>query len=204
MSLFAAWRAQSPALLAFGGDSATELFSAVVVLWRFRASDAHEDVEKRAARVAGALLLALSAYVAITSVASLLGYSEPKPTLLARDRHFGRSRHRHAVACERKAAAFRSYRQCCIESGCRSVGAVRLPLAHRLSRAGDQCDLARKVGRPACGFSHCPPHYLGGSGGFARQSLRLLLGSTPSFSTHGNFGGRGRSGCCSPNPVDCG
>jgi divalent metal cation (Fe/Co/Zn/Cd) transporter len=82
VSLFAAWRARSPALLAFGGDSATELFSAVVVLWRFRASDAHEDVEKRAARVAGALLFALAAYVAITSVMSLLGYSEPKPTLL--------------------------------------------------------------------------------------------------------------------------
>lgn len=82
VSLFAAWRARSPALLAFGGDSAIELFSAVVVLWRFRASAAHEDVEKRAARVAGALLFALAAYVAITSVASLLGYSEPKPTLL--------------------------------------------------------------------------------------------------------------------------
>ena len=82
VSLFAAWRARSPALLAFGGGSAIELLSAVVVLWRFRASDAHEDVEKRAARVAGALLFALAAFVAITSVASLLGYSEPKPTFL--------------------------------------------------------------------------------------------------------------------------
>ena len=82
VSLFAAFRARSPALLAFGGDSAIELFSAVVVLWRFRASDEHEDVEKRAARVAGALLFALAAYVAITSVVSLLGYSEPKPTFL--------------------------------------------------------------------------------------------------------------------------
>ncbi len=79
VSLFAAW---SPVLLAFGGDSAIELFSAVVVLWRFRASDAHEDVEKRAARVAGAFLFALAAYVAVISVASLLGYSEPKPTFL--------------------------------------------------------------------------------------------------------------------------
>jgi divalent metal cation (Fe/Co/Zn/Cd) transporter len=82
VSLFAAWRARSPALLAFGGDSAIEFFSAVVVLWRFRESAAHEDVEKRAARVAGGLLFALAAYVTITSVASLLGYSEPKPTLL--------------------------------------------------------------------------------------------------------------------------
>ena len=82
MSLFAAWRARSPALLAFGGDSAVEFFSAVVVLWRFRASVTHEDVEKRAARVAGALLLALAAFVAASSVKSLLGYGEPKPTLL--------------------------------------------------------------------------------------------------------------------------
>jgi divalent metal cation (Fe/Co/Zn/Cd) transporter len=82
VSLFAAWRARSPALLAFGGDSAIELFSAVVVLWRFRASVAHEDVEKRAARVAGALLFALAAFVAVTSVTSLLGYSEPEPTFL--------------------------------------------------------------------------------------------------------------------------
>jgi len=82
VSLFAAWRARSPALLAFGGDSAIELFSAVVVLWRFRASAARGDAERRAARVAGALLFALAAYVGITSVASLLGYSEPKPTFL--------------------------------------------------------------------------------------------------------------------------
>ena len=82
VSLFAAWQARSPALLAFGGDSAIELFSAIVVLWRFRASAAHEEVEKRAARVAGALLFTLAAYVTVTSVTSLLGYSEPKPTFL--------------------------------------------------------------------------------------------------------------------------
>jgi divalent metal cation (Fe/Co/Zn/Cd) transporter len=82
VSLFAAWRARSPALLAFGRDSAIELFSAVVALSRFRASDAHEDVEKRAARVAGALLFAVAAFVATTSVASLLVYNEPKPTFL--------------------------------------------------------------------------------------------------------------------------
>jgi divalent metal cation (Fe/Co/Zn/Cd) transporter len=82
VSLFAAWRASSPSLLAFGGDSAIELFSAVVVLWRFRATAAHEDAERRAARIAGALLFALAAFVAVTSVTSLLGYSEPKPTFL--------------------------------------------------------------------------------------------------------------------------
>jgi divalent metal cation (Fe/Co/Zn/Cd) transporter len=82
VSLLAAWRAHSPALLAFGGDSAIELFSAVVVLWRFRASAANGLMERRAARVAGALLFMLAAYVAAISVMSLAGYSEPKPTLL--------------------------------------------------------------------------------------------------------------------------
>ena len=36
LSLWAAWTARSPALAAFGGDSAVELLSASVVLWRFR------------------------------------------------------------------------------------------------------------------------------------------------------------------------
>jgi divalent metal cation (Fe/Co/Zn/Cd) transporter len=80
-SLFAAWRARSPALLAFGGDSAIELFSAAVVLRRFRTTE-HENAESRAARVAGTLLFALAAFVAITSVASLLSYGETKPTFL--------------------------------------------------------------------------------------------------------------------------
>jgi divalent metal cation (Fe/Co/Zn/Cd) transporter len=82
VSLLAAWRARSPALLAFGGDSAIELFSAAVVLWRFRVRATHEHAERQAAHVAGALLFALAVFVAVTSVMSLLGYSEPKPTFL--------------------------------------------------------------------------------------------------------------------------
>jgi divalent metal cation (Fe/Co/Zn/Cd) transporter len=82
VSLVAAWRAHSPALLAFGGDSAIELFSAVVVLWRFHANAAQEHAERRASRIAGALLFALAAFVVASSVASLLRFSEPKPTAL--------------------------------------------------------------------------------------------------------------------------
>ena len=82
VSLLAAWRARSPALLAFGGDSAVELLSAGVVLWRFRTGAAHGDAERRAARLAGTLLFALAAFVAASSVTSLLGYTEPKPTFL--------------------------------------------------------------------------------------------------------------------------
>jgi divalent metal cation (Fe/Co/Zn/Cd) transporter len=80
VSLFAAWRARSPALLAFGGDSAIELFSAVVVLWRFRA-DRRVD-ERRAARIAGALLYGLAVYVVAASGLALLGYAEARPSFL--------------------------------------------------------------------------------------------------------------------------
>jgi len=82
ISLIAAWRAKSPALLAFGGDSAIELASAVVVLWRFHSNAAREHAERRAARIAGGLLFTLAACVVAASVMALLGYSEPKPTLL--------------------------------------------------------------------------------------------------------------------------
>jgi divalent metal cation (Fe/Co/Zn/Cd) transporter len=82
VSLFAAGRARSPALIAFGGDSAIELASAVVVLWRFRSNAVSEHLERRAARIAGGLLFALAACVIATSVTALRGYSEAKPSLL--------------------------------------------------------------------------------------------------------------------------
>jgi divalent metal cation (Fe/Co/Zn/Cd) transporter len=80
VSLAAAWMARSPALLAFGGDSAIELLSAIIVLWRFRAHAALERSEKHAARIAAVLLFILGAYVAVVSALTLLGYGEPKTT----------------------------------------------------------------------------------------------------------------------------
>jgi divalent metal cation (Fe/Co/Zn/Cd) transporter len=82
VSLSAAWMARSPALLAFGGDSAIELLSGIVVLRRFRAHAAQEQSEKHAARIAAALLFILAAYVSVASAMTLLGYSEPKTTYL--------------------------------------------------------------------------------------------------------------------------
>ena len=81
VSLSAAWMARSPALLAFGGDSAIELLSAAAVLWRFRSS-AQERSEKQVARIAATLLLMLAAYVAVTSAMTLLGHREAKTTYL--------------------------------------------------------------------------------------------------------------------------
>jgi divalent metal cation (Fe/Co/Zn/Cd) transporter len=81
LSLWAAWRARSPALAAFGGDSTIELLSAVVVLWCFR-TGASEHAERSAARIAGGLLIALAVYVVLASAMSLFGYSEPRPSYL--------------------------------------------------------------------------------------------------------------------------
>jgi divalent metal cation (Fe/Co/Zn/Cd) transporter len=82
VSLSAAWVARSPALLAFGGDSAIELLSATVVLWRFRAQVVPGHAERSASRTAGVLLFALAAYVAVVAAMSLLGHNAPGPTYL--------------------------------------------------------------------------------------------------------------------------
>src|ERR1700687_3228035 len=71
LSLSAAWMARSPVLLAFGGDSGIELLSAVVVYRRF-SSTRRETSEALAARIAGGLLFALAAYVAMIATWALL------------------------------------------------------------------------------------------------------------------------------------
>jgi len=82
VSLLAARMARSPALLAFGGDSAVELLSATVVLWRFRAHVVPAHAERSTSRIAGALLFALAAYVTAVSLMSLLRDNRPRPTYL--------------------------------------------------------------------------------------------------------------------------
>jgi divalent metal cation (Fe/Co/Zn/Cd) transporter len=82
VSLAAAWMAHSPALLAFGGDSAIELISAAVVYWRFRSKRGDERTEKLAARITGSLLFALAAYVALVAALELLGHREVRPSYL--------------------------------------------------------------------------------------------------------------------------
>ena len=82
VALAAAWTARSPALLGFGGDSAVELFSAIIVLWRFRSKSNSAGAEKLAARVAGGLLFVVAALVIGSSGLSLLGYGEPQRSLV--------------------------------------------------------------------------------------------------------------------------
>jgi Co/Zn/Cd efflux system component len=80
IALGAAWRARSPALQGFGGDSAIEPFSANIVLWRFRSKSDSAHAEKLAARIAGGLLFIVAAFVIVSSGLSLLGYREPQPS----------------------------------------------------------------------------------------------------------------------------
>ena len=82
VSLGAAWSARSPALLGFGGDSAIELLSAGLVLWRFRTRQQSHHAESLAAKIAGALLYVLALFVCATSILSLRGHVQPRPTLI--------------------------------------------------------------------------------------------------------------------------
>lgn len=80
VSLVAAARAQSIALLAFGGDSVIELASALVVLYRFNGSGLSERV---AARTAAILLYLLAGFIVFASVFSLLGFwLAPRPSYM--------------------------------------------------------------------------------------------------------------------------
>ena len=82
LSLFAAWRAHSPALFAFGGDSAIELLSAAIVLWGFRSQATQALTGRSVDPVVGALLFILAAYVVAISTLTLAGHGEPKSTIL--------------------------------------------------------------------------------------------------------------------------
>lgn len=82
IALAAAWVARSPTLLGFGGDSAIELLSAIIVLWRFRSKSDAAQAETIAARIAGALLFVVAASVVTASGLALVGYREPQPSLI--------------------------------------------------------------------------------------------------------------------------
>lgn len=73
--------ASSVALIGFGIDSFVETVSAVVVGWRLRAElagavdhESAEALERLAGRIAGALLLALAAYIVIDAGRRLAGF----------------------------------------------------------------------------------------------------------------------------------
>lgn len=82
VAVAAGTQAHSVALVAFGVDSFIETTSAAVVGWRLRdelrgrAPEDAERVERRAARIAGALLLLLAAYIVVDASRRLIGVGE--------------------------------------------------------------------------------------------------------------------------------
>jgi divalent metal cation (Fe/Co/Zn/Cd) transporter len=80
VALGAAWMARSSAMLGFGGDSAVEVLSATIVLWRFSRPSNDSHAEEQAARIAGGLLFLLAAFVLLASALTLLGHVHARPS----------------------------------------------------------------------------------------------------------------------------
>jgi divalent metal cation (Fe/Co/Zn/Cd) transporter len=80
VALFAAWKARSVSLLAFGSDSFVELLSATVVLMQF--SPRLHISQSRAARLCGSLLYGLAAIVAVIAVMGFLRYAQADSSVL--------------------------------------------------------------------------------------------------------------------------
>src|SRR5947209_15534015 len=80
VSLFAAARAHSPALLAFGSDSFVELLSASLVLLQF--TPRFTVSKKQATKAAALLLFVLAGIVALIAGLSLAGRVLPEESLL--------------------------------------------------------------------------------------------------------------------------
>ena len=82
---WAGFQAGSVSLLAFALDSIVELFAGGALVWRLRAEgdgDDAEAAEQRARRLIGCTFFLLAGYVALHSVASLVGWlPRPEPSL---------------------------------------------------------------------------------------------------------------------------
>jgi cation diffusion facilitator family transporter len=86
IAIAAGLAAGSVALTGFGADSVIEVLSGVVLWWRLRAelwsAAIGHQVEARAARWAGALLLGLGVYIVIESGRRLVTHDRPRESLL--------------------------------------------------------------------------------------------------------------------------
>jgi divalent metal cation (Fe/Co/Zn/Cd) transporter len=81
VALSAAALSHSVALAAFGGDSAIELFSSTVVLWRFHS--VRPKAEATAAKTTGWLLIALALFISWQSLYTFFGKGpKPQPSFL--------------------------------------------------------------------------------------------------------------------------
>lgn len=80
-ALYLGFAACSVALLGFGLDSVIETASAAIVAWRFWSEQYKqeniEQIERRAAKAVGVLLMCLAAFVVLDAVGKLSGFAQP-------------------------------------------------------------------------------------------------------------------------------
>ena len=170
VALGAAWTARSPALLGFGGDSAIELFSAIIVLWRFRSKSNSADAEKLAARVAGGLLFIVAAFVIVSSALSLLGYREPRPSFAGIVLLIVAAIGMPWLASQKRKLATQ-ISSAVLECRRSRIGPLWLLVTGSFGRTVGKRHLSRAVGRPHRGLSSCAAHREG------------RMGSRPRFAT---------------------
>ena len=176
LSLWAAFRANSPALLAFGGDSAIELLSAAVVLWRFQDRNGKrsgEVAEKSAAQIAGILLLALALYVVAVACTTLFGLTESSPSYVGIGVLIAATAvmpwlawQKQRLATITASAALRADAAESMLCAYLSLSCLAWALRPRLA--------ALFLGRPNCRSGGNPIPTLGGSTRVARRCVRLL------------------------------
>ncbi len=87
VAFWSAKGAGSVALLAYGLDSLIELFAGGVLIWHlsqeWRGQEHEEAAEKKAQKLVGITFFLLSAYIALQSVATLLGwFAEPRESVI--------------------------------------------------------------------------------------------------------------------------
>ncbi len=81
IAVVAGFAAGAIALVGFGADSITDGLASAVLVWRFGNERAGrhnvERIERRAARVVGAILIAIGLYVSVSAIAALANPSTP-------------------------------------------------------------------------------------------------------------------------------
>ena len=172
VALGAAWTARSPALLGFGGDSAIELFSAIIVLWRFRSKSDSADAEKLAARVAGGLLFIVAAFVIASSGLSLIGYREPQPSFSGVILLIVAAIGMPWLASQKRTAGNSSC-ECIVASRRNRIRPLWLPVTDRVGRIVGKHHLSRAVGRPHRGPGSRAGHREGRMGRHLRFAALL-------------------------------
>ncbi|MBI4258897.1 MAG: cation transporter [Thaumarchaeota archaeon] len=79
VALWSGFQASSIALIAFGLDSGLEIFAGAVLIWSLRKEwnlEEEKATDRKALRLLGVTFFVLSAYIAIQSFATLLGWVE--------------------------------------------------------------------------------------------------------------------------------